>query len=103
MEQRGEPGQQASQDELQSRGNVDGSDRRRAHHRRVRGAQVEAHVYVNPNILRIWLLTARSPGLPCGHLLPVRRRRRLRLRCDKARVDRRGRISQLVHKAGAQR
>jgi hypothetical protein len=38
MEPRGEPGQQASQDELQSRGDVDGSDGRRAYDRRIRGA-----------------------------------------------------------------
>jgi hypothetical protein len=45
------------------------------------------------------MLITRSSGLPRGHILPLRRRRRLRLRCDKARLDRRGRLSQLVHEA----
>jgi hypothetical protein len=63
---------------------------------------MEANAYVYFKVFHAQLLITCSPSLPRRYLLPLRRRCRLWLRCDKARPDRRGCIQKPVHKEGAQ-
>jgi hypothetical protein len=81
---------------------MDRSNRRGANNRRIRGPEMEASLYVDLHFFCAWKLTVRSPSLARCRLLPLRRRCRLRIRCDKARSDRRRRVQESMHEAGTQ-